>query len=116
MHHALPVIEISGTPAERGRQYGEAVRSRIGEAIGYYTEAFGEASGLTWDQVTARAQLWLEPVHDHAPDLIEEMRGIADGAGVGLLDCTAQLARRVGASPQLPVRRALPDSPRNRGP
>ncbi|MDA5146372.1 C45 family autoproteolytic acyltransferase/hydrolase [Streptomyces sp. AD681] len=94
MHHApLPVIEISGTPEERGRQYGEAVRSRIGEAIAYYTEAFGEASGLTWDQVTARAQLWLEPVRDHAPELVEEMRGIADGAGVGLLDVLALNAR-----------------------
>ncbi|WP_063726746.1 C45 family autoproteolytic acyltransferase/hydolase [Streptomyces sp. RTd22] len=89
----IPIIEISGPPAERGRQYGEAARERIGAALTYYEEAFGESSGLTWDQVTARAERWLEPVRGYAPDLVEEMAGIAEGAGVGLLDILALNAR-----------------------
>ncbi|MEU7584357.1 C45 family peptidase [Streptomyces sp. NPDC041068] len=89
----LPVIEISGTPTDRGRQYGEAVRPRLHAALAYYEEAFGKAAGLTWDRVTARAARWLEPVRDYAPDLVEEMRGIADGAGVTLLDVLALNAR-----------------------
>ncbi|APY86980.1 acyl-coenzyme A--6-aminopenicillanic-acid-acyltransferase form [Streptomyces alfalfae] len=89
----LPVIEISGTPTERGRQYGESVRPRIRAAIGYYEEAFGHSAGLTWDRVTARAARWLDPVSDYAPHLVEEMRGIADGAGVTLLDVLALNAR-----------------------
>lgn len=90
---SLPVIEISGTPAERGRQYGESVRRELEAAFGYYAEAFGASSGLTWEQVTARAARWLRPVRDYAPDLVEEMQGIADGAGVGLLDVLALNAR-----------------------
>ncbi|MER8267542.1 C45 family peptidase [Streptomyces griseus] len=89
----LPVIEISGSPRERGRQYGEAVRPRLHAALGYYEEAFGRSAGLTWDQVTARAARWLEPVTAYAPHLVEEMRGIADGAGTGLLDVLALNAR-----------------------
>lgn len=89
----LPVIEISGTPLERGRQYGEAVRPQLRAALTYYEEAFGRSAGLTWDRVTDRAARWLEPVQTYAPDLVEEMRGIADGAGTGLLDVLALNAR-----------------------
>ncbi|WP_210571439.1 C45 family peptidase [Streptomyces sp. GESEQ-4] len=93
MKRSLPVVDISGTPSQRGRQYGEAVAPQLGAALGYYAEAFGVSSGLTWPQVTARAARWLEPVRDYAPDLLEEMQGIADGAGVDLLDVLALNAR-----------------------
>ncbi|WUH32167.1 C45 family peptidase [Streptomyces sp. NBC_00445] len=66
---------------------------QLGAALGYYAEAFGVSSGLTWPQVTARAARWLEPVRDYAPHLLEEMQGIADGAGVDLLDVLALNAR-----------------------
>ncbi|MFH9135348.1 C45 family autoproteolytic acyltransferase/hydolase [Streptomyces sp. NPDC017524] len=89
----LPVIEISGSPLERGRQYGEAVRPQLHASLGYYEEAFGRSAGLTWDKVTARAARWLEPVSAYAPHLVEEMRGIADGAGADLLDVLALNAR-----------------------
>ncbi|MGP4047970.1 C45 family autoproteolytic acyltransferase/hydolase [Streptomyces sp. 2A115] len=85
----IPLVEISGTPAERGRQYGEAVRDSLAAALAYYEEAFGSSSGLTWEQVGARAARWLEPVRVYAPDLVEEMEGIAEGAGVGLPDVLA---------------------------
>ncbi|MGW7415181.1 C45 family autoproteolytic acyltransferase/hydolase [Streptomyces sp. NPDC054863] len=89
----LPVIEISGSPLARGRQYGEAVRPQLHAALGYYEEAFGRSAGLTWERVTARAARWLEPVRAYAPHLVEEMQGIADGAGVHLLDVLALNAR-----------------------
>lgn len=89
----LPVIEISGSPLERGSQYGEAVRPQLRAALDYYEEAFGRSAGLTWDRVTARAARWLDPVRAYAPHLVEEMQGIANGAGVGLLDVLALNAR-----------------------
>ncbi|MFD9885107.1 C45 family autoproteolytic acyltransferase/hydrolase [Streptomyces alboflavus] len=89
----LPVVEISGAPAARGRQYGEAVRPQLHAALAYYEAAFGQSAGLTWDQVTDRAARWLRPVEEYAPELAEEMAGIADGAGVGLLDVLALNAR-----------------------
>ncbi|MFF8841269.1 C45 family autoproteolytic acyltransferase/hydrolase [Streptomyces sp. NPDC015127] len=93
MTHSIPLVEVSGTPLQRGRQYGEAVRAQLETAVGYYSEAFGSSAGLTWQQVTARAARWQEPVRDYAPHLLDEMRGIADGAGLDLLDILALNAR-----------------------
>lgn len=90
---SLPLIEISGTPLERGHQYGEAVRPQLHAALAYYEEAFGQSSGLTWKQVADRAARWTEPVRDYAPHLLDEMRGIGEGAGVGLNDILALNAR-----------------------
>ncbi|MFG1681299.1 C45 family autoproteolytic acyltransferase/hydrolase [Nonomuraea sp. NPDC049269] len=90
---SLPVVEIAGGPRERGRQYGEQARDRIHRAMAYYTEAFGHSSGLTWPQVTQRAARWVEPSKAFAPDLVEEMEGVAEGAGLDFLDIVALNAR-----------------------
>ncbi|WP_406292109.1 C45 family autoproteolytic acyltransferase/hydolase [Embleya sp. NBC_00896] len=90
---SLPTIEIGGEPRERGRQYGEGARALIRTAIDYYTEAFGASSGLTWHQVTERAERWMAPSRAFAPDLVDEMAGIAEGAGVDPLDVLALNAR-----------------------
>ncbi|MGW4796043.1 C45 family autoproteolytic acyltransferase/hydrolase [Nonomuraea sp. NPDC004297] len=90
---SLPLIEISGTPRERGRQYGEQAREPVARALAYYAEAFGHSSGLTWDQVVRRAARWAEPSRAFAPELVEEMEGVAEGAGVGFLDVLALNAR-----------------------
>ncbi|GGO92048.1 C45 family autoproteolytic acyltransferase/hydolase [Wenjunlia tyrosinilytica] len=89
----LLALEIHGAPRERGRQYGEGASPLIHAAVDYYTEAFGQASGLTWAQVTDRAARWMEPCRDFAPDLVEEMTGIAEGAGLHPLDILALNAR-----------------------
>ncbi|MFG3441036.1 C45 family autoproteolytic acyltransferase/hydrolase [Nonomuraea sp. NPDC047897] len=90
---SLPLVEISGAPRERGRQYGEQARELVHHALAYYAEAFGHSSGLTWEQVTRRAARWVEPSRAFAPELVEEMEGIAEGAGTGLLDIMALNAR-----------------------
>ncbi|MFI7706652.1 C45 family autoproteolytic acyltransferase/hydolase [Nonomuraea sp. NPDC049480] len=90
---SLPLVEISGSPRERGRQYGEQARDRVQRALAYYAEAFAHSSGLTWEQVAGRAAGWVEPSKAFAPELVEEMEGIAEGAGVGFLDVLALNAR-----------------------
>ncbi|RVX46825.1 isopenicillin-N N-acyltransferase-like protein [Nonomuraea polychroma] len=90
---SLPLVEISGGPRERGRQYGEQARDRVQRALAYYAEAFAFSSGLTWEQVVGRAARWVEPSKAFAPELVEEMEGIAEGAGVGFLDVLALNAR-----------------------
>ncbi|RZQ60833.1 C45 family autoproteolytic acyltransferase/hydolase [Amycolatopsis suaedae] len=79
---SIPTIEISGDPHTRGTQYGEQTREAVATAIGYYTESLGKATGLTWAQIRDKARRWLEPAREFAPELVEEMDGIAAGAGV----------------------------------
>jgi isopenicillin-N N-acyltransferase-like protein len=90
---SLPLIEISGPPAERGRAYGEAAREEIARSIAYYEEAFARSSGLSWPDVLARARSWRPAVEAAAPDLLLEMGGIAEGAGVRADDILALNAR-----------------------
>ncbi|WP_327686341.1 C45 family peptidase [Streptomyces sp. NBC_00467] len=79
---AIPLIEISGGPAERGRTYGSAARAEIESSLAYYREAFAAASGLSWPEVLVSARQWRGVVEVAAPDLLTEMDAIAEGAGV----------------------------------
>jgi len=66
----VPLIEISGTPRERGQAYGESAREQIGLSVAYYREAFAESSGLGWADVLAEAAQWGPVVEAAAPQLI----------------------------------------------
>lgn len=82
----IRVLEVSGSPRERGRQYGAGASDLIAEAIVYYTEALTQQTGMTWSEITASVAQWLPISERLAPHLVEEMRGIAEGAGVPFLE------------------------------
>lgn len=90
---SLPVVEVRGTAAERGKQYGEAAKELIHTSLEHYENAVGEATGLTWSQVLERSEQWLETCRTYASDLVEEVEGIAEGAGVRMLDVLTLNAR-----------------------
>lgn len=85
----LPLVEISGGPRERGIAYGEAAREQIVAAMGFYERAFTQQTGLSWGGVLDRARGWLDPCRAFDADMVTEMEGIAEGAGVDLLDIMA---------------------------
>lgn len=90
---SIPYVELTGTPRERGRQYGSAARELIIRSIAHYEDAMGAATGFTWQQVLDRSAMWLETCRRYAADLMEEIEGVAEGAGVGLLDILTLNAR-----------------------
>src|SRR5689334_14246528 len=78
----LPTIEISGADArDRGRQYGEAARTLIERSLAFYAESVPRATGLAWTEVLERAPHWVPVIEPHAPELLEEVGGIAEGSG-----------------------------------
>jgi isopenicillin-N N-acyltransferase-like protein len=85
----LPHIRVSGSPRERGRQYGEATRGRIERSLEAYRGLFHHYAGIGWRAATAQAARYLEPIERYEPRYAEELRGIAEGAGVGLGDVLA---------------------------
>ncbi|NNJ10414.1 peptidase C45 [Chloroflexales bacterium ZM16-3] len=77
----FPELTIVGAPYERGRQYGADVPHLIDHSIASYARLFAYRRGLDWAASQAEALRYLPVLHEVAPDLLEEMRGIADGAG-----------------------------------
>jgi isopenicillin-N N-acyltransferase like protein len=77
----LPLIEISGSPRERGRQYGEQAREQIERSIAWYSEQFSATASLSWDVVLANARRWEPLVEAYLPEALPEMQGIAEGSG-----------------------------------
>lgn len=80
----VKVLELAGTPYEIGSQHGEALRGQIREffATAYEVHAAnlpmvaGEEALLRFCR---RSQGFFA---NYAPDLVDELRGIADGAGL----------------------------------
>lgn len=94
--HPLPFIAISGEPYARGVQHGSA----LGDLIALYPQILREvlADEAAWRGLTslspapemadlkARAMSFLPAYERHFPELVEEMRGIADGARLPFAD------------------------------
>jgi isopenicillin-N N-acyltransferase-like protein len=83
-HPNIPVHDLTGTPGQIGAAHGEAERQRIRE----YTDRFiGFVLSVSALRIT-ETELWahwspqVAANQRVAPDLVEEMRGIARGAGV----------------------------------
>jgi isopenicillin-N N-acyltransferase like protein len=88
-----PRIYVNGDPRERGRSYGEQARDRIAVTRDGYENAFRELAGIGWSQAAEAALQYTEPVERHAPHVMEELKGIAEGAGLTLGDVLAINAR-----------------------
>jgi len=82
---AIPVIELSGTPRDMGHQHGEALKELIHEFVKSVTAVHQLNNGLlnvTKDSLEVFCKKNLGFLEKYCPDLVEEMRGIAEGAAV----------------------------------
>ncbi|GAB4439223.1 MAG: C45 family autoproteolytic acyltransferase/hydolase [Chloroflexi bacterium OHK40] len=77
----FPELTVTGVPYERGRAYGAAVAPLICHSIASYARLFALRRGLDWAASQDEARRYRPLLLGVAPDLLEEMRGIADGAG-----------------------------------
>lgn len=78
----FPQFTIRGAPRERGRQYGKHAADQIRISIASYARLFAYVRGIDWHTAQREARRYVPVIEQHAPDLLEEMRGIAEGAAV----------------------------------
>jgi isopenicillin-N N-acyltransferase like protein len=76
----FPLIRIQGPPRERGRQYGRAAADRIRKGIGHYSAQVARYQ-LSRDDIAGLADAYLPIIERFDCEYVEEMRGIAEGAG-----------------------------------
>ena len=85
----MPHVRVEGGPRERGRGYGEQARDRVRASVEAYREVFAAYTGWDWAAVTERARAFEDPIERFDPRYVEEMRGIAEGAGLDAADVLA---------------------------
>jgi isopenicillin-N N-acyltransferase-like protein len=85
MTSAYPLFEARGDHRELGRQHGQQCRDRLHGFLDY----LGHILRLSGAQLQARARRFLPLFEDHCPHLLDEVRGLAEGAGVNLAEALA---------------------------
>lgn len=93
MQRQIPLVISSGAPFERGLQFGRQEQRRVQQSIRAYQGIFRLLHGLRQNDIYALAEQFLPVIATHTPALLEEMRGIAEGAGCDLREIIAINAR-----------------------
>ena len=82
-------IHCSGTPYEIGLIHGSAAKSEIRGSISCYSAYFAKTADLDWSRAKATALQFAPTISRKWRSYLDEMRGIADGAGVSLASILA---------------------------
>jgi hypothetical protein len=80
----MPVVRCAGEPRQRGRNHGEELRDEIAAGTGRWLEALALTHGIDPDDYLREFLAntdHLPAIERWTPDLLEEVRGIAEGAG-----------------------------------
>lgn len=77
----FPLVEVSGSPRERGRLYGEQARQRIAGSVDLYAASLSRI-GFARGDIERFTAVFRPRLAAWAPDLVDEMEGIAEGAGL----------------------------------
>ena len=86
-------IHLSGSPYEIGRGHGEQGKREITNSLSTYEALFHGYTRMSWQEACEKALLHHDAISAFRPDYLEEMQGVADGAGVRFEDILALNAR-----------------------
>lgn len=92
-HREYPRIRVSGSPRERGEQYGRQARERVHASRAGYEKVFRHGAGLSWPESVESVRHLVAPVAEAYPRYLEEMEGIATGAELAFEDVFTMNAR-----------------------
>jgi isopenicillin-N N-acyltransferase-like protein len=82
-------VLCTGTPHQVGLQHGGAAKAHIGRAMKFYQNLFEEKCKMDWPEVKVFALKYQPYLETSWPQYIDEMRGVAEGAGVTYEDILA---------------------------
>ena len=97
----FPVIDVEGDAFVRGRLHGTLARPQIARSIATYARLFAYC-GIDWNAAQQRAMRYRDTVGNLDAALLEEIEGIAAGAGVAVAEILALNARTEILPPSYP--------------
>ena len=84
-----PVLQLSGTPKERGKIYGRKCKPLIEKCLTFYRTLFEKESNLNWQNALDYAAKFKPFIIDYDPEIMMEIEGIAAGADKSVDDIVA---------------------------
>ncbi len=93
----IPIVELNQkNPKDRGKAYGESCREPIGYILDIYLTLFQQVTGKSLADIVQLSAPYLSRAQAFAPDLVEEIQGIAEGTGrkfaeIFLLNCRSEI-------------------------
>jgi isopenicillin-N N-acyltransferase-like protein len=85
----VPEVIATGSAWDIGFAHGSQIPHKIAICMQNYERLFQETAECDWPESKNRASTYLPSLEEKEPDLVEEMRGIAAGAGVDFMDILA---------------------------
>jgi isopenicillin-N N-acyltransferase-like protein len=89
----VPVLRLTGTPREIGRQHGEQVPHLIKDNLRFYMNLWQHMGGVSREKILTDVEAFVPFIERFDSDLVEEMRGVAEGAGLEFREVAALNAR-----------------------
>jgi isopenicillin-N N-acyltransferase-like protein len=89
----LPIISLKGTPGKVGYRHGEECREMIRKNVHLYFRLFKHYARLDRDQAITLARRFIPVIQAFDPAILEEIRGIAEGARLEFEEILALNAR-----------------------
>jgi isopenicillin-N N-acyltransferase like protein len=80
MERHIPVVVSEGEPFARGLHLGHSEKARVQHTVNAYMQIFENFAGLSREAVFEQAECFIPAIDNVAPHLLEEIRGIAEGA------------------------------------
>lgn len=95
------LVEAAGSNRQIGRAVGEATREQVHAALAFYRDGFRELAGVEFAAALEQSASLLRIARDAEPLLVEELEGLAEGAGVPfpelfLLNCGEEFLCEAG--------------------
>lgn len=84
----FPVLELSGTPFERGRTHGQLARAQVTGSVRCYGSLFANC-GIDWSEAQRRAAEYRDIIAGCGGGMMEEIEGIAIGSGFNVNEILA---------------------------
>ena len=82
-------IVLSGSPYEMGCKYGREAKKEIALSIDSYTKLFEHSKHISWEKAGEICRRYVPAIEKLDAGYVDEMRGVADGAGVRFEDILA---------------------------
>lgn len=86
MSEPYPFINVEGSHYEMGLQHGSACIEKINNFFNYAIEIFCTAQNQTKEQVMTNTLAYLPVLEKECPHLVEELKGVAQGAQASLAE------------------------------